>query len=175
MADDLSRIKEAGLSDKEAKKVLKAIPVIPGDDTIFEVFEEKEKDRWPEKAVSHTMFSKAMKAVIDNLTSGAGMRAKLEDKADSAAHHKADCIKVSVWSMRLSTQMHVTDLAKAQCEDLEIEATMDWCHLDRRKSQPWTEQLAKFKSKLGTKKNTPEGRSILQNTDKLTLSGGLLY
>ena len=52
---------------------------------------------------------------------------------------------------------------------------MDWCHLNKKKSQPWTEQLAKLKSRLGTKKNTTEGRSILQNADKLTLSGGLLY
>ena len=36
------------------------------------------------------------------------------------------------------------------------------------------EQLAKLKSRLGSK-NTPEGRNILQNADKLTLSGGLLY
>ena len=67
--------------------------------------------------------------------------------------------------MRLSTQMHVTDWAKAQCEDPEIETTMDWCRLDRRKYQPWTEQLAKLKSRLGAKKNMPEGRSILRNTD----------
>ena len=52
---------------------------------------------------------------------------------------------------------------------------MDWCHLDKKKSVPWTKQLAKFKSRLGPKKNTPEGRSILCNADKLTLSGGLLY
>ena len=57
----------------------------------------------------HTMSSEAMKAVFSNLTSGAGRRAELEYKADSAAHHKADSIEVSVWSMRLSTQMHVTD------------------------------------------------------------------
>ena len=116
-----------------------------------------------------------MKAVFNNLTSGASSRAELEYKADSAAHHKADSIVVSVWSTRLSMQMHVTDWAEAQCEDPEIEDAMDWCHLNRRKSQPWTEQLAKPKSRLGTKKNTPEGRSILQNTDKLTLLGGLLY
>ena len=108
-----------------------------------------------------------MKAVFDNLTSGAGRRAELEYKADSAAHCEADSIEVSVWSMRLSTQMRVTDWAEAQCEDPEIEATMNWCYLNRRKSQPWTEQLAK--------KNAPEGRSKLCNTDKLTLSGGLLY
>ena len=80
-------------------------------------------------------------------------------------------------SARLSTQMHVTDWAEAQREDPEIEATMDWCHLDKKKSEPWTEQLAKLKSRLGSKKNTSEehtGRSILQNADKLTLSGGLL-
>ena len=45
LADALSRIKEAHLSDEEAVKVLKAVPVIPGDDTIFEVFKEKEEDR----------------------------------------------------------------------------------------------------------------------------------
>ena len=66
--------------------------------------------------------------------------------------------------MRLSTQMPVMDWAKAQCEDL-----------DKKKSEPWTEQLAQLKCRLGTKKNTPEGRSILQNADKLALSGELLY
>ena len=116
-----------------------------------------------------------MKAVFDNLTSGAGRRVELEYKVDSAAHRKADSIEVSIQSMRLSTQMHVTDWAEAQCEDPEIEAAMDWCHLDRRKSQPWTEQLTKLKFRLGTKKNTPKGKSILRNTDKLTLLGGLLY
>ena len=116
-----------------------------------------------------------MKAVFDNLTSGAGRRAELEYSVNSAAHHKADSIKVSVKSMRLSMQMHVMDWAEAQHEDPEIEAVMDWCCLNKRKSEPWTEQLAKLKSRLGTKKNIPEGRSILQNVDKLTLSGGLLY
>ena len=78
-------------------------------------------------------------------------------------------------SARLSTQMHVMDWAEAQHEDLEIKAAMDWCHLNKKKSEPWTEQWAKLKSRLWTKKNTPEGRSILWNPDKLSLSGGLLY
>ena len=52
---------------------------------------------------------------------------------------------------------------------------MDWCHLNKKKSEPWTEQLAKLKSRLGSKKNTQEGRNILWNADKLTLSGGLVY
>ena len=67
--------------------------------------------------------------------------------------------------MRLSMQMHVMDWAKAQSEDPKIEATIDWCHLDKRKTEPWIEQLAKLKSRPGTKKNTPEGRSILQNAE----------
>ena len=50
MADALSRINEEQLSDEEAEKVLKAVPVIPGDDTIFKVFKEKEEDQQPEKA-----------------------------------------------------------------------------------------------------------------------------
>ena len=77
--------------------------------------------------------------------------------------------------MRLNMQMHVMDWAEAQHEDPEIEATINWCHLNKKKSEPWAEQLAKLKSRLGTKKITPEGRSILWNADKLTLSGGLLY
>ena len=44
VADALSRIEETCLSDEEANKVLKAVPMISGDDMIFEVFEEKEKD-----------------------------------------------------------------------------------------------------------------------------------
>ena len=70
--------------------------------------------------------------------------------------------------------MCVTDWAETHCEDPEIEAAMDWCHLNKKKSGPWPEQLAKLKSRLGSKKHTPEGRSILQNADNLTLSRGLL-
>ena len=121
------------------------------------------------------MSSGAMKAIFDNLTSGASRRAELEYSVDSAAHCEADSIKVSVKSTRLSTQIHVMDWAEAQYEDPEIKAAMDWCRLDKKKSEPWTEQLAKLKSRLGTKKNTPEGRSILRNADNLTLSGGLLH
>ena len=50
VADALSRIEEVCLSDEKVKKVLKAVPEIPGDDTIFEVFKMKEEDQWPEKA-----------------------------------------------------------------------------------------------------------------------------
>ena len=45
VADASSRISEECLSDEEAEKVLKVVPVIPGDDTIFEVFKEKEEDQ----------------------------------------------------------------------------------------------------------------------------------
>ena len=44
VADALSRISKECLSNEEAEKVLEAVPVIPGDDTIFEVFKEKEED-----------------------------------------------------------------------------------------------------------------------------------
>ena len=56
------------------------------------------------------MSSEAMKAVFNNLTSGASKRAELEYSVNSAAHRKADSIKVSVNSTRLSTQMHVHGL-----------------------------------------------------------------
>ena len=45
VADALSRISEECLSNEEAEKVLEAVPVIPGYDTIFKVFEEKEEDQ----------------------------------------------------------------------------------------------------------------------------------
>ena len=57
VADALRRISEEHLSDEEAEKVLKAVIVIPGDDTVFKVFKEKEEDQWPEKATPHTMSS----------------------------------------------------------------------------------------------------------------------
>ena len=122
VADALSRIKETCLSDEEANRVFQAVPMILGDDTIFEAFEEKEEDQQLEKAVPHTMSPEAMKAVFDNLTSGAGRRAELEYKVDSATHHEADSIEVSIQLMRQSTQMHITHWAEAQCEDPEIEA-----------------------------------------------------
>ena len=175
VADALSRISKEHLSDEEAEKVLEMVHMIPGDDTVFEVFEEKEEDQQPEKVAPHTMSSEAMRAVFNNLTSGAGRRAEQEYNTDSAAHHEAHSTKVNVKAVRLSIQMHVTDWAEAQHEDPEIEAAKDWCHHNKKKSEPGMEQLAKLKSRLGSKKNTPEGRSILWNADKLTLSEGLLY
>ena len=44
VADALSRINEECLSNEEAEKVLEAVPMIQGHDTIFQVFEEKEED-----------------------------------------------------------------------------------------------------------------------------------
>ena len=77
LADALSRISEEHLSDEEAEKVLKAVPVILGDDTIFEVFGEKEKDQQSGKAVPHTMSSKAMKALFDNFRSWQERRVRI--------------------------------------------------------------------------------------------------
>ena len=91
----MSRISEECLSDEEAEKVLKAVPVIPGDDTVFEVFAEKEEDQQPEKAAPHNMSSEAMKAIFDNLTSGAGRRSELEYSIDSATHCEGNSIQVS--------------------------------------------------------------------------------
>ena len=114
MADALSRISEEQLSDKEADKLLKTVPLIPGDDTMVEIFEEEESDRKAKKSVPYAMSLAAMKAVFNNLTSGAGRRAELEYNTNSAAHREADSVKMNVRSARLSTQMHVTDWAEVQ-------------------------------------------------------------
>ena len=115
-----------------------------------------------EKGCSPHHVFQGHEAVFDNLTSGAGRRAEQEYNTDSATHQEDNSIEVNMRSARLSTQMHVTDWAEAQCEDPEIEAAMDWFCLDKKKSEPWPEELAKLKSRLGSNKNTPEGRSILE-------------
>ena len=89
MADALSRISEEQLSDEEADKLLETVPLIPGDDTMVEIFKE-ESDRKPETSVPYTMSSAAMKAVFDNLTSGARRRVEQEYNTGSAAHRQAD-------------------------------------------------------------------------------------
>ena len=71
VADALSRISEEHLSDEEAEEVLEAVPMIP-------------------------MSLEAMKAVFDNLTSGASRRAEQEYNTDSAIHceahsHQGEC------------------------------------------------------------------------------------
>ena len=175
VADALSRIKEEQLSDEEADKFLKFVPMIPGDETVVKIFKEEVCDQKPESPAPYTMSLAAMKAIFHNLTSGAGRRAELEYNVDSPIHNEADSIKVSVKSARLNSQMHVTNWAEAQQEDPEIKAAMDWCWLNRKKSEPWTQQLLKFKSHLGPNKNTRTGKSLLRNADRLTLCGGLLY
>ena len=60
------------------------------------------------------MSSEAMKAIFNNLISGAGRRAEQEYNTESPAHQKASSIEVNVRSARLSMQMHVTDWAEAQ-------------------------------------------------------------
>ena len=89
------------------------------------------------------MSSAAIKAIFNNLTSGAGRRAEQEYVTGSAAYLKVGAIEVNVRSARVSTQMHVTDWAEAQREYLDIEAAMDWCCLDKKNSEPWIRQLMK--------------------------------
>ena len=71
--------------------------------------------------------------------------------------------------------MHVTDWSEAQRKDPKLNAAINWCQLDRKKSEPCARQLSMFKSRLGSHRNTVAGKSLLRNADKLTLSGGLLY
>ena len=54
VADALSRIKEEWLSHEEADKLLKFVPMIPGDETVIKIFEEEECDQKPESPL-HTL------------------------------------------------------------------------------------------------------------------------
>ena len=87
----MSRIREERLSDEEADKVLKCVPMISGHETIVKVFKE-EKCNWkPEFPTLYIMSSAAINAIFDNLTSGAGRRAKLEYNTDLLIHDEGDC------------------------------------------------------------------------------------
>ena len=109
VANALSRIKEEWVTNEEADKFLKFVPVIPGDETVVKIFKEEGCGQKPESPTPYTMSLAAMKAIFKNLTSGAGRRAELECNIDSLIHNEVDSIKVSVKTARLNSQMHVTN------------------------------------------------------------------
>ena len=80
-----------------------------GDQTVVEVFNEKEEDRVPEKDPKWTMSKVEMKAIFDNLTMGAGQRVEREWDWESSATAEADCIEIEAQAAWPSTPMHVMD------------------------------------------------------------------
>ena len=54
--------------------ILKATPLLEGDQTVVEVYDEKEEDEAPEKDPRWMMSKDEMKVVFDNLAMGAGQR-----------------------------------------------------------------------------------------------------
>ena len=85
VADALSRIGEKWLPQEETDEILKATPLLKGDLTVVEVYNEKEEDRVPEKDPKWTMSKDEMKAVFDNLAMGAGRWAEQEWDQESAS------------------------------------------------------------------------------------------
>ena len=49
VADTLSRIGEKQLPQEETDVILRATPLLKGDQTVFELFNEKEEDKAPER------------------------------------------------------------------------------------------------------------------------------
>ena len=90
VADALSRIGEKQLPQEETDEILKATPLLKGDLTVVEVYNEKEEDRVPEKDPKWTMSKDEMKAVFDNLTMGAGRWAEWEWDRESTVTTEAD-------------------------------------------------------------------------------------
>ena len=76
VADALSRIGEKRLPLEETDVILRVTPLLKGDQTVIEVYNEKEEDKAPERGPKWTMSKDEMKAVFDNLTMGAGRRAE---------------------------------------------------------------------------------------------------
>ena len=78
VADALSRIGEQQLPQEEMDEILRAIPLLEGDPTVVEVYDEQDEDRTPERNPKWTMLKDEMKAIFDNLTMGAGRRTERE-------------------------------------------------------------------------------------------------
>ena len=76
VADTLSRIGEKWLPPEETDAILRATPLLEGDQIVIEVFNEKEEDKAPERDPKWTMSKDKMKAVFDNLMMSAGRRAE---------------------------------------------------------------------------------------------------
>ena len=76
MADALSRIGEKQLPPEETDTILRATPLLEGNQTDVVVFSEKEEDKAPERDPKWTMSKDEMKAIFDNLMMGAGRRAE---------------------------------------------------------------------------------------------------
>ena len=175
VVDTLSRIGEKWLPPEETDAILRATPLLEGDQTITEVYNEKEEDKTLERDPKLTMSKDEMKAVFNNLTMSAGRRAEREWDQESSTTKEADSIEIKVQAAGPSTPMHVTDWVQAQQEDLELEAALELCVNDKKKGTPWAQQLERLKAHLGSLKNQPEGKCIIRYADKLTLLGGMLY
>ena len=94
VADALSRVGEKRLPQGETDEILKATPLLKGNPTVVEVYNEKEEDRVPQKDPKWTMSKDDMKAVFDNLTVGAGRWAEWEWDQESTVTTKADSIEI---------------------------------------------------------------------------------
>ena len=94
VADALSRIGERWLPQEETDEILRATPLLKGNPTVVEVYNEKEENSVPEKDLKWTMSKDEMKAVFDNLTMGAGRQAEWEWDQESVVTTKADSIEI---------------------------------------------------------------------------------
>ena len=76
VADALSRIGEKWLPPEETDAILRATPLLEGDQTVVEILNEKEEGKAPERDPKWTMSKDKMKAIFENLRMGAGRRAE---------------------------------------------------------------------------------------------------
>ena len=106
---------------------------------------------------------------------GASRWAEQELDQESMVTAEADSIEIKAQAAWPNIPMHITDWAQAQREDLELEASLDWCLNDKKKGTLWAQQLEKLKAHLGSLKTKLEDKCIVRNADKLTLSGGTSY
>ena len=106
-----------------------------------------------------------MRSILDRVSLGAVHQAKVHDPAVVEGDHHLEQ-EVCVATGHILVQMHITDWAEAQKEDLILRAVLDWL-----KAQKKTD----LKALLAEHASSEEGRLILWNWQNFAVHQGALY
>ena len=134
----------------------------------FQLEYQKGRDNATADALSHIVNClppEAVQAVLDAAAMGTPQRAEVENPAvvENNQHLEQE---VCVAARQVLVEMHVTDWAKAQREDPELDAVLQW--LDSKKK-------ADLRTLLGESAMSKEGRMVWRNCQNFISLQGILY
>ena len=133
------------------------------------------KKEVPKLGEVEMLSSEAVEALFDGIMTETNRHTEREWNKSIVIDWEKDDINLGVTVERLTTPMHIINWAKAQKGDQEQGAAIAWLKMDFPKESSWAKHLAKLKQLMGPAKETSDGGVVLRTTDKLTLSGRVLY